>query len=349
MPQHERMRTIEAIQHLRALAAFGVVVFHALGLLDKNLGVLVPYKSLGAAGVDLFFVISGFIMWVTAIDRDEPAGTFAMKRIVRIVPLYWLFTTFILALVLVRPELMRSASRDAAHFVASYFFIAWPHPSVEGRFWPPMIPGWTLNYEMFFYTLVTASLLLKRAWRVPLIAVVLVALPLAGAWVDVHGVASFYTHPILLEFLYGIALGNLFTHGFTLSTRNASLVALLALVLFFSLGLSGNEQNRALTWGPPLALLLLGALDMPALSGGRLRAFSKLLGDASYSLYLVQFVVLPPSAALMARAVRSMPLPLAAVGYVLGLAIVAIAAGLLTYYLAERPILQTTRRWIKRA
>jgi exopolysaccharide production protein ExoZ len=349
VPKHERMRTIEAIQHLRALAAFGVVVFHALGLLDKNLGVLVPYKSLGAAGVDLFFVISGFIMWVTAIDRDEPAGTFALKRIVRIVPLYWLFTTFILVLVLVKPEFMRSASHDVAHYVASYFFIAWPHPSVDGRFWPPMIPGWTLNYEMFFYTVVTVSLLLKRAWRVPLIAIVLVGLPLAGAWADVHGVAAFYTHPILLEFLYGITLGNLFTRGFTLSSRNASLVALLALVLFFSLGLLGNEQNRALTWGPPLALLVLGALDMPALATGKLRAFSKLLGDASYSLYLVQFVVLPPSAAVMARVVRSMPLPVAATVFVLGLALLAIAAGIATYYLAERPIMRTAKRWLKRA
>jgi exopolysaccharide production protein ExoZ len=342
------MRTIEPIQHLRALAALGVVVFHSLGLLGTHLGIEVEHKSLGAAGVDLFFIISGFIMWVTAIDRDERPATFALKRIVRIVPLYWLFTTFVLALVILKPSLMRSASQDPAHFLASYLFVAWPHPTMVGRFWPPVIPGWTLNYEMFFYATVTLSLLLKRAWRMPAIAAVLAGLPLVGWLSGASGTASFYTHPILIEFLFGTTLGVLFTRGYTLTARRAWLVTLLALAMFFSLGLLGNDDNRALMWGVPLALLVAGALELPALVRGRVRDFSKLLGDASYSLYLVQFVVLPPASLLLGRLVRSLPLPLAATALVLGLIAVAIVAGIATYHIAERPMLKFARRWIQR-
>jgi exopolysaccharide production protein ExoZ len=251
--------------------------------------------------------------------------------------------------VVLKPELMRSASRDVAHFVASYLFIAWPHPTVDGRYWPPMIPGWTLNYEMFFYAVVTISLLLQRAWRIPLIAVVLVGLPLVGVLSGAQGLARFYTHPILIEFLFGIALGNLFTRGFTLNPRNAVLLFVAALGAFFTIGLMGNEDNRTLMWGTPLWFLVAGALEMPALVSGRLRAFSKLLGDASYSLYLVQFVVLPPSASVLLHLLKPLPRALATTVFVGALVVIAIAAGLATYYVAERPILQITRRWIKRA
>jgi exopolysaccharide production protein ExoZ len=343
------VRTIEPIQHLRALAALGVVVFHALGLLQSRLGIDVPHHDMGAAGVDLFFIISGFIMWVTAIDRNERAAAFALKRIVRIVPLYWLFTTFVLALVIVKPELMRSASRDAGHFIASYFFIAWPHPTVAGRYWPPVIPGWTLNYEMFFYAIVTVSLLLKRPWRVPLIATLLVGLPLAGWLLDARGLAAFYAHPILLEFLFGIALGVLFTRGVTLNARTSIVLTVVAIVAFFTLGLLGGDRNRALMWGVPLALLVAGSLDLPALLHGRAREFSRLLGDASYSLYLVQFVTLPPAAAVLGQVVRRLPLPIGAAVFVAGLAAIAVCAGLATYYCAERPILLAARGWLKRA
>src|SRR6185295_3990513 len=105
------------------------------------------------------------------------------------------------------------------------------------------------------------------------------------------------------------------------------LITLLALAAFFSFGVLGNEGNRALMWGVPLSLLVAGALELPALAGGRVRNLSKLLGDASYSLYLVQFVVLPPSSILLGRVVSSLPLPLAATALVVGLIAVATVAG----------------------
>jgi exopolysaccharide production protein ExoZ len=341
--------TIESIQHLRALAALGVVLFHALVLMEPYFGIQIAHRSLGAAGVDLFFIISGFIMWVTAIARDESPARFAWKRVVRIVPLYWLVTTLVLALVTLKPSLMNSASRDPLHFVASYLFVAWPHPTDEGRYWPPVIPGWTLNYEMFFYLVVTLSLLLPRLRRIPFILIVLAGLPLIGSMWQQTGAAAFYTNPILLEFLYGVGLGFLFTNGRGQGRRVSLVLMAAGALLFFTVGLRGDEANRALWWALPLALLMQGALHAPALARGAPRAFSLLVGDASYSLYLTQFIVLPPSAKLLGRALKSVAQPLASVAFVGGLLAAAIVAALASYYLVEKPILDFAHRARARA
>lgn len=338
-------RTIESVQHLRALAALGVVVFHALALLGDRLHVEVPHKELGAAGVDLFFIISGFIMWVTAINRDETPGGFAWKRILRIVPMYWLITSLVLAIVVIRPQLMNSASRDPLHFLASYLFVAWPHPTVDGRFWPPVIPGWTLNYEMFFYLVVTVSLFLGRRLRMPFLAVVMAGLPIAGALLHPTGIASFYTDPILTEFFYGIGIGAYFTAGRGQGPRASLALMLLGFALLFTVGLAGNDHTRAAAWAIPLALVVQGALHAPALATGAARDASKLLGDASYSLYLTQFVVLPPSAMVMAKLVGAWPLSVAMPVFVAGLVLLAVAGGIAAYFLAERPILRAAQAW----
>lgn len=338
-------RTIESIQHLRALAALGVVVFHALALLGDRLGVEVAHKELGAAGVDLFFIISGFIMWVTAIDRDEAPGRFAWKRILRIVPMYWLITSLVLAIVVIRPQLMNSASRDPLHFIASYLFVAWPHPTVDGRFWPPVIPGWTLNYEMFFYAVVTVSLLLRRHRRIVFLAVVMGGLPFLGAVFHPSGIASFYTDPILIEFLYGIGIGAFFTAGRGQGPRASLALIVLGVALLFTVGLAGNDHTRAAAWAIPLALVVQGSLHAPALATGGVRNASKLLGDASYSLYLTQFVVLPPSAMVMSKIVGSWPPAAAVPVFVVGLVLLAVTGGVAAYFLAERPILRAAQAW----
>ena len=341
--------TIESIQHLRALAALGVVVFHALGLMEPYFGIQIAHKSLGAAGVDLFFIISGFIMWVTAIARDESPARFAWRRVVRIVPLYWLVTTFVLAVVTLKPSLMNSASRDPLHFVASYFFVAWPHPTVAGRYWPPVIPGWTLNYEMFFYLVVALSLFLPRLRRIPFILLVLAGLPLIGSLWHQTGAAAFYTNPILLEFLYGVGLGFLFTNGRGQGQRVSIALMVAGALLFFTAGLRGDEANRALWWALPLVLLVQGALHAPALAQGAPRAFSRLVGDASYSLYLTQFIVLPPTAKLLGGALKSVAQPWASIAFVCGLLAAAIMAALASYYLVEKPILDFAHRARMRA
>lgn len=340
-PAAERMlavpRTIEPIQHLRAVAAIGVALHHSIAQVYGNNGH--AYGRLGAAGVDLFFVISGFIMWVTAISRDEAPAKFVLKRLLRIVPLYWLVTSFVLAIVLIKPRLMRSASFDAAHAVASYLFIAWPHPKFTGTFWPVVVPGWTLDYEMFFYAIVTVSLAFGLRWRPLIICGALIALTLLGTALAPLTVAGFYTNSILLEFAFGIAIGLCFTKTSGLRRGWAYGLIAISLVVFVVLGPLETDVNRFVCWGIPMALLVLGSVDAPTILPSR--AF-RILGDASYSIYLTQFCTIAPAAAVLNSVLQGSAQKILAT---VTLAAVAVGGGLVAYALAERPL----TRWVKGA
>ena len=330
-------RTIEPIQHLRAVAAIGVALHHSIAQVYGNNGH--AYGRLGAAGVDLFFVISGFIMWVTAISRDEAPARFALKRLLRIVPLYWLVTTLVLAIVLIKPQLMRSASFDAAHAVASYLFIAWPHPKFPGMFWPVVVPGWTLDYEMFFYAIVSVSLAFALRWRSLIICAVLIALTLLGTTLAPLTIAGFYTDPILLEFALGIAIGLCFTRISALPPGVAYALIAVAPVLFVVLGPLETDANRWVCWGMPMALLVLGSVNAPTILPGR--PF-RLLGDASYSIYLTQFCTIAPAAAVLNSVLHG---PAQKIVATIALIAVAVGGGLVAYALVERPL----TRWLKGA
>ena len=322
--------TIEPIQHLRAVAAIAVAFHHSIAQVYGDNGQY--FGRLGAAGVDLFFVISGFIMWVTAISRTETPAHFAVKRLVRIVPLYWLVTTFVVAVVLLRPHLMRSARFDAWHVAASYAFIAWPHPKFTDTFWPVVVPGWTLDYEMFFYAIVAVSLTAGLRWRAPIIAAVLIGLTFLGFAVPPATIAAFYTDPILLEFVFGIGIGLLFTRGIALDSRRARVLIAIALALFGVLGPLENDANRFLCWGLPLALVVYASINAPTLLP--LRTF-RVLGDASYSIYLTQFCTIAPVAGVLNSILHS---PVQKVVATFALVTVAIGGGMVAYYLAERPL-----------
>jgi exopolysaccharide production protein ExoZ len=330
-------RTIEPIQHLRAVAAIGVALHHSIAQVYGNNGH--AYGRLGAAGVDLFFVISGFIMWVTAISGDEAPSRFVLKRLLRIVPLYWLVTTLVLAVVLIKPQLMRSASFDAAHAVASYLFIAWPHPKFTGMFWPVVVPGWTLDYEMFFYAIVTVSLAFALRWRPLIISSALIALTLLGTTLAPMTIARFYTDPILLEFALGIAIGLCFTRTSALPRGVAYALTAMALVLFVVLGPLETDANRLVCWGMPMALLVLGSVNAPTILPGR--PFG-ILGDASYSIYLTQFCTIAPAAAVLNSVLHG---PAQKILATVALTAVAVGGGLIAYALAERPL----TRWVKGA
>src|SRR5690606_7660569 len=132
-----RMRRLYGIQYLRAVAALGVVVFHAA----ERTG---THFAIGAAGVDVFFVVSGFIMWVIANDRSPSPSAFLRGRIERIVPLYWAATSVMVAGGLA--GLFPNLRVTAWHVFASLAFIPSRSPS-NGEVWPVLVQGWTLNYE----------------------------------------------------------------------------------------------------------------------------------------------------------------------------------------------------------
>ena len=274
------------LQVLRAVAASLVVLAHIATL---NESLLLPWLGWGTAGVDLFFVISGFVMVHTTAGRAVTPAQFALNRIIRIVPMYWGLTIVVFLVAWLDPSLLKATRADWMELAKSLLFV--PFAKSNGQVQPTLFLGWTLNYEMFFYALFAISLLIASPRkRLATMTVTLVLLVVAGAVLQPRGIAMrFYTDPILLEFLFGMALA----YGQTCFDlrRVATIWPILALVvaaliLIYPWPAGELGLHRVYALGLPATLIVFAAVVLEAHgkvhSGGPML----LLGAASYMLYL---------------------------------------------------------------
>lgn len=338
---------LESLQYLRATASMMVVIYH-LGAPLQRLGLTAPWPQSGASGVDIFFVLSGFLMLVTTFGKTGYATTFLHKRVVRIAPLYWIVTTVSLALLLIAPQLVKSGRADAWHIIASYLFLPAQHP-VLGTIEPLVVPGWTLNYEMFFYLLWGVALLLPQERRIAAISIVLAGLALLGNTVPgTDPFFVFYTSSIMLEFVFGLALGLWYLKGPPLPRGWGWLLLAGGFIGLLSQGDVGMDA-RALRWGVPAAAVVAGALVLERTRPVPRIGIFALLGDASYSLYLVHGMVLSAVGQIFLR----VPLPTPALSFIAcGTVAVgaALVASILVHLWVERPLLKlmTSKRPARR-
>jgi exopolysaccharide production protein ExoZ len=293
---------IASIQMLRGIAATMIVFVH--------LDVQLRRHALGgfdagwlASGVDIFFVISGFIMWVTTARRvGISGGDFMKNRIVRIVPLYWMISFIVLAIALLAPQLLHTTVFDPLHTLASFLFLPARHP-ITGDFWPLLIPGWTLNFEMLFYVLFAISIAMSPGSpgrRILLISMFLFAVLLVAELLKTTiDFMNFYANPIILEFLAGSLLGVLYLSG---RMRASWLWAAAVPTGFLLLWRGSDFVPHGLPYaGPAATLIVAGALFTPPFRMPLLQA----IGDASYSLYLTHVIALAAIAALWKGYVRA--------------------------------------------
>lgn len=325
-----------SIQYLRGIAALMVVVFHAFPQMERMGYDGYPYPFL-AAGVEIFFVISGFIMWHTAgFDIRRTAGEFVQRRLTRIVPLYWIMTAVTLAILLVAPKLLQSTTFDAGHVVKSFLFLPAAHP-VSGEYFPLLSVGWTLNFEMAFYALFALAMLLASSvrGRAAIVLGVLIALVTAGAIFRPAGVAGFYTDPILMEFVFGIGLGIAYRRGLLSSPRLGWAMVAVGVVALVLLPIYLKEWPRVLRYGVPSALIVAGALCFRTTGKTLWERGLHLIGDASYSLYLSHFMVMSAVGQVWRKAgLSDLPYPI----FIAFSVAVCLAAGFATYHAVERPI-----------
>ena len=331
------------LQVLRALAALLVVFAHTATL---NRPLLSPWLSWGQAGVDLFFVISGFVMVYTTASKQVTPGKFALNRIIRIVPMYWALTLAVFAVALVAPSLLNSSRADWGELLKSLFFI--PFVKSNGEVHPLLFLGWTLNYEMFFYALFAASLAIRSVGlRTGLMMLVLALLVLAGGMLEpASRVAQFYTDPILLEFLFGMLLGYLhwrFRSTAVPSSWSYAAFALAALLIVPQLFVS-LDWHRAAVWGVPAALIVLGALLLEQSGRSHSGRFLLLIGAASYVLYLTHpFVEIPIEKATLLFGLNGAPYVLVSIA--LGVAL-ATTVAIVVHLAVERPVTALLRGWL---
>lgn len=265
---------LRSIQILRALAACLVLFGHCLheaGYVAAKTGKLPPTASFldWGIGVDIFFVVSGFIMVYTTVElfgRPRAAAVFLKRRIVRIVPLYWLITTALILVYLVAPRLLNVPIDGWRSIVTSFLFI--PDLRANGEVRPIMALGWTLNYEMFFYVAFAFSLMLplKRAF-IGLVAF-FVGISILGAMVTMPAQAlTFWTNSIVLEFLFGVAIG--IAYRAKLSSGATLCMVVAGAVLAIAIGpLWGIDRflPRFISGGLPAAIVVAAAVFGPKLS-----------------------------------------------------------------------------------
>ena len=338
---------LPGVQILRGVAACAVLVHHVLEESQPLFGGGIPARPvlLGASGVDLFFVISGFIMYYTNRGNFGKAGApaeFFARRVIRIVPLYWVCTLFIVATTAV--GLYASKTITALSLFLSLFFL--PNANIT------LGVGWTLNYEMYFYAVFSFWLLFGTARSG--ISGVLASIPLmtlVGWSLPPSAARSFLGNPIAIEFCFGFAVGVAFARGW-ISPRigwASLLVGAAGMVLGTWFGPPDGTaglapEGRFLFWGLPAAVLLMSAFAVSDVSS-RVGKGLLALGDASYSIYLTHaFVMTAYARALKFQSVSSAPRLLLVLVPILA----SVAVGLATYRLVERPMSGFFKQWWKR-
>ncbi len=288
-------KLLPAIQGLRALAALSVAFVH-FGH-DAITGGTDPSGWLNAAdnflpwgaGVDIFFVISGFVIVHASaplFGARSGAGIFLHRRLARIVPLYWLMTALFVAVLLASHAAIHGDIGGPAYIAASFGFIPWPRP--DGLMQPAFGLGWTLNYEMFFYVVFTPFLVLRRNAAVAAAIAVLGLFVLVG---QLHPFANqqlgFWANPIILEFCAGMLLAQAFAAGVTLPL-GARIVLPAAAVIALHFSAAAAPVFRPLVFGIPALMLVAAAALAPAPAAlSRAARLLVRLGDASYAMYLV--------------------------------------------------------------
>jgi exopolysaccharide production protein ExoZ len=337
-------KTLFTIQALRALAAASIVVHHILVVAVGKAGYQYQFKSTAAAGVDLFFLISGFIMVYNHFEDFGERGSstsFVWRRIIRVVPLYWIATTATVVLLLIVPGAFSTQRLHWTNVVPSYFLLLSREPN--GSLNTIVPTGWSLCYEMYFYALFALLLFLSR--RVFLIAagaVFSAGLAIYAARIDVPAWATVAINPLLLEFYLGAIIAFLFIQGYCVPPVLAVVGVAASIITVFLVGDPApvHWMTRVLYWGVPAAIILSAAISLEK-AGLRVPRVFTALGASSYSLYLSHIFLVVAFAKLWSYAHLTKTFP----AYVLGIGSFAAALGMghMIYLRVEKPL----TRWLR--
>ncbi|RFA08549.1 hypothetical protein B7R54_04390 [Subtercola boreus] len=328
----------EGIQALRFIAAILVVVTHSTLYAQNRLDPSVDVWHFGEVGVDLFFIISGFVMMISTRSLEgTPDGWkhFGMRRLVRIVPMYWLATTVKLLTLVAVPGLVLHAALNPGNTVLSYLFL--PSRNIDGSVEPLLGVGWTLVFEMAFYAIFTLALLL-RVNVLRFCAIALSILAIASIWrpSGEWPVPTFYLNPIVLYFLVGMIIGK-WTGDRKHRDALAWLLGVIGLWTLISVASSvvdGNSwQPAGLIRNVACTALVVAIVLLEPVTGRFVPRAAIHMGDASYSLYLFHPLLAPIIPAVLAV------VGLRSVGVSIGLSVVTmIIAAALIYRFVERPL-----------
>lgn len=287
--------TIYSVQALRGLAVFLVVMFHFREDLSKTYGEVADLLFInGSIGVDLFFMISGFIAYYVYVNENSGLSSskiFLVKRLCRIIPPYFLVT------------LMVAGNSVDSWMEALRSMLFLPGDSSSQAPWfgyAKLDVGWTLNYEMLFYVLCATSLIFRSYKFVALTALIsafvfipYVSLVGTGDWANRHyGLSGYFaivTNGIMLEFIAGMLIGYLHLGKVQSNHKMLWVMAILFSSTLFALELETGflRGNGRPGFFISSFLLLFSMVGYECRFGMRIPSLLLLLGATSYSVYLV--------------------------------------------------------------
>jgi exopolysaccharide production protein ExoZ len=341
--QHDA--NIESIQIMRGVAAILVVLFHISIKGGQYGNDALKGFSIGGAGVDLFFIISGYIMCVSTIGRDLNFNRFMLHRVRRIIPLYWLTTTIGLIIYFYKPDIINTSGGETSIW-ASYTLVPNGKRYLNSN-------GWTLSYEFLFYILF-GLLIHKGTYKaMQLSSVVLFVLVASGLLLSYEGNAfNFATNNLFLEFIYGMGCFYLFNKKIIRPTTAMGLsLCILGTVLLVAeqvLRIPNQEQGRGWLWGLPMLLVFTGFLCMEGFIKGSTSSLKKLFleaGNSSYSLYLFHpFTLSGTAICLKWLHMTSNPYLFAVI-----LFSVSVIAGYIIYLYVERPLVAVSKKFLSKS
>ena len=347
----DRKSQLNSVQLARGFAALAVVAFHAETIQEKyfQVKVLPQFFDGGISGVDLFFVISGFVMVLTTRGRHgkpKEVGKFLWNRFFRIYPTYWAYFFALVPVALLFPSFINASQGGRVDFVSSFFLL-------PTDILPILLVAWTLTLELWFYVVFAIILFLPERWIIAALSVwfvALVAINWAGP-ISANPYLELPTNAMAIEFVFGGAVALLFRH---LNRVVAAIAGVAGIVVVIALGnpvpadlYAGPGLERPFTLGVGYALILLSITAVEHRSGG-VGVFKRftIFGDMSYSVYLCHILVLSALGRVWASISGSFGTNLFAVivWWVFTIALV-LAVGYLSYRLIERPVMALSKRW----
>jgi exopolysaccharide production protein ExoZ len=321
---------IYSVQYMRAIAALLVVMSHAGVKGAQYSNDPLHWFNVGGIGVDLFFIISGYIMCHTASNRKINFLGFMKARFLRILPLYWFLTSLALVIYLIFPDKINSSGGNT-NVIASYTLFPTEDKYLNQN-------GWTLSYEFFFYFIFSFCLFSnsKLKYLIP-VGMITILFILGELLTPKNFQLNFITNSLLLEFSFGI-LAYYFHKEIKISSTISILIIIFSILSITSTNILNPDYPRVIIYGIPAFIFFIGMIQIEHFfENHKKKPFSKLLksiGDSSYSLYLSHPFALVASALLL----KSTHINTYGYTFVIILSITSVFAGHICYILIEKKL-----------
>lgn len=346
-----------SIQFLRFIAIIFVVYSHSYDRLQHYLhfsddGFYARMAFLGRSGVDLFFVISGFIMaFITTESVRKDNFNFCLfmkKRCIRIVPMYWIVSFAVLCLLIFKPDFFYNTSTDFSHAIGSFLFF--PVASPDNKFAPILGVGWTLNLEMYFYLVLALFICIFKS-RYFIYSFVFITLCCIVGYIIGHRESNYLyanlTSSILFEFFFGIVVYKVYLLKRLEPKISLLLVFVCAAFLIFSSYKQWPDELRFIYWGVTYSLIMLSIISFEDVI--KFPRVTLIIGDASYTLYPTHYFFIAGIYILLNRYNLLNTTNISILFLVLFCILITCILGVACYFLIEKRITdKLTNKFVKR-